>query len=337
MKKKILALCDKDAEYTRRFCEYASGKKEYPFEAAAFTSAEKLKQFCQKEEIEVLLISERMADEELEQMVKGEVIILREEEAGGGHGSSIYKYQPCEKVLREMMSFCAGRGMEADVYAERGQKDELQMIGLFTPVHRCMQTTFAVALGEILAKDHKVLYLNFESFSGLEKKLGQEYMTDLSDLLYYASNAREVLVYKLQGMIQKIQNLDYIPPVFSCMDLARITKEQWFLLFGEIGRLTDYEYIILDLSEQIQGLFDILRSCCKVFTLYREDAAALAKMYHYERLLIRTDYEDILEKSKKCSLPFIRNVSFDPLNLTYGELADYVRRIIKEELYQGAV
>ena len=45
LKKKILAVCDAEAEYTRRFCEYVGKKKDYPFEAAAFGSVEKLRQF----------------------------------------------------------------------------------------------------------------------------------------------------------------------------------------------------------------------------------------------------------------------------------------------------
>ena len=331
MKKKIFAVCDSEAEYTRRFCEYIGKKGEYPFEVAAFTSAEKLRRFCQETEVEVLLVSESMYDITLKELVKGEVIVLREETAVSEEGS-IYKYQPCENVLREVMCYCVDSGMKMESRTKWRQSGTMQLIGLYTPVHRCMQTTFAITLGELLAKSHKVLYLNFESFSGLDRRLNREYMTDMSDLIYYVSNAREALVYKLQGMTQTIQNLDYIPPVFSCMDLARVTQEQWFLLFEELEKLTTYEYVILDLSENVQGLFEILRMCCRIFTLLRDDSAALAKMYQYEKLLERMDYRDILEKSRKCRLPFIKNVSFDPLQLTYGELADYIRNLIKEEL-----
>lgn len=334
MKKKIFAICDPEAEYTRRFCEYIGRKKEYPFEAAGFTSAEKLKAFCQEEDVAVLLISESAYDLSLKELVSGEVLLLREEEAAPAGGESVYKYQSCEAVLGEVMCYCAEQGVDTGSRALRkGQCGNMQLIGLYTPVHRCMQTTFAITLGEILAREHRVLYLNFESFSGLERQLNREFMTDMSDLIYYVSNAREALVYKLQGMTHRLQNLDYIPPVFSCLDLARISQEQWFLMFEEIERLTDYEYLILDLSENVQGLFEILRMCSRIFTLFRDDRAALAKLYQYERLLERADYTDILKKSRRCKLPFIKNISFDPLQLTYGELADYIRGLIKEEMY----
>jgi len=329
LKKQILAVCDTEADYARRFCEYVSKKKDYPFEAAAFSSKEKLQAFCREERVDVLLVSEKVYEPSMGEMVKGDVLILREEEGEEEGKESIYKYQPCEDVLREMMLHYAGRGPQAA--ARTARESSVRMIGIYTPVHRCMQTTFAITLGEILAKKHKVLYLNFESFSGLDKRLDREFKTDMSDLMYYVSNAREVLFYKLKGMIDTIRNLDYIPPAFSYMDLARVLPEQWFLLFQELEKNTSYEYLILDLSENMQGLFDILQMCEKVFTLVKEDRAAMAKLYQYERLLDRTDYGDILKRTRRCKLPLIRHIPWEPEQLTYGELAEYVKRMVSEE------
>lgn len=329
MKKQILAVCDPETEYTRRFCDYTGKKGEYPFEAAAFTSVERLEKFCEEEPVSTLLIAENLYEPSLKEKIKGEIFILSEEETE--EEGKIYRYQPCSVILCKLISCCC-KG-EAKIQSVNRRCSGLHMIGLFTPVHRCMQTGFAMTLGEILARNHRTLYLNFESFSGFTKRLDREFMTDMSDLIYYVTNAREALIYKLKGMTGTIQKLDYLPPAFSCMDLARITLEQWILMFQELETHTDYEYLILDLSEQIQGLFDILRMCEKVFTLVREDSAALSKVYHYEKLLERADYEDVLKKTCRYKLPFIRNLSFDVQDLTYGELAEYVRRLVKEEIY----
>ena len=79
MKKQILAVCDSEAEYTRRFCNYVSKKTEYPFEVAAFTSREKLQKFCEEEDVDILLISESAYDLSLKKFIKGEIIVLRNE------------------------------------------------------------------------------------------------------------------------------------------------------------------------------------------------------------------------------------------------------------------
>lgn len=331
MKKKIFAVCDPEAVYVRRFCEYINKKEEFPFEAAAFTSRETLEAFCEEETVDILLVSEQVFDSSVREKVNGTVLVLSDQETDDCE--KIYKYQPCESVIRKVLSLCASEGSKE--MPEPRRCGNLHMIGLYTPVHRCLQTGFAMTLGEVLAKNHKTLYLNFESFSGFSKRMDRDFMTDMSDLIYYVSNAREALFYKLKGMTGTFQNLDYIPPVFSCMDLARITLEQWLTMFQELEKHTEYEYLILDLSEHIQGLFDILRMCEKVFTLVREDDGAIAKLYHYEKLLERADYEDILKKTRKYKLPFIRNLSFDVQELTYGELAEHARKMVREELYES--
>lgn len=138
MKKKIFAICDPEAEYTRRFCEYIGRKKEYPFEAAGFTSAEKLKAFCQEEDVAVLLISESAYDLSLKELVSGEILLLREEEAAPAGGESVYKYQSCEAVLQEVMCYCAEQGVDTGSRVLRkGQCGNMQLIGLYiTAVER---------------------------------------------------------------------------------------------------------------------------------------------------------------------------------------------------------
>mgnify|MGYP002516150406 CR=1 FL=1 len=331
MKQQILAVCDQEAAYAERFCDYVRKKGDYPFTAAAFTSVEKLTAYCRKEKVDVLLVSERMDTPSLREAVTGTVIILRSEAEETGEGESIYRYQSCETILRELMRQYAGHGPQTTGRVKRC--GNIRMIGMYSPIHRCMQTTFAITMGEILAKKHKTLYLNFESFSGLEKRFGREFMTDMSDLIYYVTNAREALFYKLKGMTETIGNLDYIPPAFSCMDLARIVPEQWMAMFRELEYHTDYEYLILDLSENMQGLFDILRICERVYTLIRDDSMAQSKLYQYEKLLERADYEDVLQKTNHCKLPFIRQIPISAEQITHGELADYIRKLMREEGY----
>lgn len=332
MKKQILAICDTEAEYTRRFCHYVESRGPYPFEIAAFTSKERLKEYCEGQDIPVLLISESDYDLSLDPLVSGQIVVLSENRPEGDAGKEqIYKYQPCENIIREVMSYYVKQNACAPALL---RNSAMKLIGLYSPVHRCFQTTFALTMGQILAKNHKVLYLNFESYSGLQNRLNKEFMTDMSDLMYFVNNARETLYFKLKEMIETIQGLDYIPPAFSYMDLNRITSEQWFTMFSELEKYTSYDYMILDLSDNMQGLFDILRVCYKVFTLMPEDGMALAKQEQYEALLERTRYLDILDKTCKLEMPRVRNIAWNPEQLTYGELAGFIRRIVREELYE---
>ena len=57
----------------------------------------------------------------------------------------------------------------------------------------------------------------------------------------------------MQTVIQRKGNLDYIPPMRNGQNLLGITWEEWRSLFQRIEELGKYEYVILDLSESIQG------------------------------------------------------------------------------------
>ena len=204
----------------------------------------------------------------------------------------------------------------------------MKLIGIYSPVGRCLQTTFSFTLGQLLARKNKVLYLNFECFSGLGKMLRQEFQADLSDLIYFLHNGDGRFPYRLEGMTQKVNGLDYIPPAFSCLDLQRVEKEEWMALLDELGQSGLYDYVILDLSEVVNGLFDILKRCFRVYTIVREDGFAAAKQAHYEELLTCLNHEDILENTRKCRLPLFRQLPQDLENLTRGELAELVQKLI---------
>ena len=341
MKKPLLAICDAEEEYVRCFCSYVREREEYPFEALAFTSLAALLTFCQGETVILVLLAQELYEEGLKSACSGKLDLLTEEDST--ERDRICRYQPCAEIIKQALRFLEKELpdkenlMLQEMFSAKGvlpvREGRLQLIGFFTPVHRCMQTSFAITMGEVLAKEHKVLYLNFESFSGLDRRLEREFEADLSDLVYYVTNAREALLYKLGSMTETLQRLDYIPPVFSWQDLAQITPKQWIELFSELERLTAYEYVILDLAEGMQGLFELLRMCRKVFTIVGRDDAASSKLYHYERLLEQAQQEEILKKTRKCTLPQIKNLTFITENLTYGALADYAREMVRKEIY----
>ena len=111
-----------------------------------------------------------------------------------------------------------------------------------------------------------------------------------------------------------------------------MSREEWIQLIGEIETGSDYEYLILDLSDAVQGLFDILRLCDVVYTLSREDGFSMAKIAQYEEVIKKSNYEDIWKKTKHCTIPTIKNLPVGLMQLTYTELAEYVRERMEEDL-----
>lgn len=331
MVKKILALCDKEESYLRHMADYLGKKDMRPFMVRAFTNADQLKKFMEKNSAELLLIAENAYRDEIKDWPIKHILILNESgNLVGTNVENINKYQSSENVFRTVMNYY----MEENGLAGRlSTGNRMKIIGNYSPVRRCMQTTFALSMGQILAKKHKTLYLNFESYSGFGYLLNREFAADITDVLYYFNCEREKLPYRLEGMIQTINGLDYIPPVLSYKDLTEIEGKEWIELFREIERTSEYEYLILDLSDQLKGLFDVLRECFRVFTIVKEDGFAEAKLRQYEEVMRMMDYGDIAAKTKKWALPEFCRLPPGLEQLTHGEVAAYVKEIIEKDIY----
>lgn len=335
MKKKIFALCDSEEVYLQRMVEYLEEKEALPFLIHAFTGVEELKKFNSQKEIELLLVAESCYTREVKDMNIGNLMILNESGNKIGEDiTNISKYQSSEKILGEVLRAYSGGNEDACRRITSGS--QMMIIGNYTPIGRCLQTTFAMSLGQILAQKHKVLYLNFESYSGFGCLMERDFTMDITDALYFFNCERGKFAYRLAGMVQSVNGMDLIPPVVSFKDLHTITGEQWLDLFREIESISGYEYLILDLSEQMNGLFEILRSCYRVYTITREDRIAAAKIKQYETMLMLEEYQDVAAKTRKWSLPVFHTLPSGLEQLTHGELAAYVKGVVEEDIYDRA-
>lgn len=330
MGKPIMAICDRQAAYTNQLIALFQEKKELPFEIHGFTKNESLQEFCDRNKIALLLISEPDYREELQKKEIDTILVLRE---GTGelpeHVATVNKFQPAGILYREIMRVY-GEG-EKIVPFQKTEKKQMQLIGVYSPIHCCMQTTFTLAAGEVLAKRKKTLYLNFESFSGFEALLGRRFDGNLTDILYYYDCAKEKLAYKLESIVQKMGELYFIPPASSYEDFRDIKEEEWLTLITGIAQAGGYEVVLLDLTEQVRGVYALLEACDKIYTLIREERMAKAKLAQYELLLEQRDYRKIQEKTVKCKLPFLKNV---PVKFEYagcGELAEYAEKLLRED------
>lgn len=335
MKHKIMAICDTEEGYAFRMAEYILEKVKLPYTLHLFTAVEELKKFAGQEEIEILLIAEnawRMIREEFVRSQVAQMFVLQEsEQAEQDEICRIDKYQSPEQVVQKMMAVMAeGEGFTE--YPE-ATDTEVKMIGIYSPVKRCLQTSFALTLGQLLAKEHRTLYLNFEMYSGLGELLQKEYQTDILDLMYYFQNAREKLAFRLPAIVQSAGGLDYIPPMQYALGIREVPGEQWLALCRDMAAIGEYEYLILDLDDGIDGLFDLLKSCRKIYTITRDDPFAMAKLRQYEQMLEFGELGEITEKTVKCRFPIFKRLPESLEMMTHGELAGYVKSIIQEDIY----
>ena len=325
---KLLVLCDEEEEYARLLTDFLQKQRDLPWRIHTYTSIDDLMR-SEKEPVMLLAVSESAYSEALQALQPLRTVILNESGViRWKEVPCVDKYQAAGEVLKYLLQIY----MEvADTELPRlRQGCRTKFIGNYSPVHRSMQTSFALTMSQMLAREHATLYLNFEHYAGIGELLPDLQTLDLADLLYFLNAEQEKFRLRLQTMLRHVGNLDYIPPMKSGQNLLTVQTAEWLGLLQKIEELGEYEYVILDLSESMQGLFEILRLCRRVYTLTREDRIAKAKLLQYEQLLSLYGYGDVLEKTRQPSLPQIRRLPEELEQLTRGELAALAEGLIRE-------
>ncbi len=320
---KILILYDRDEEYANLMCEFLIGQKGLPWRVAACTSREDLVKICTGRRTDILLAAASCIDS-IPKADIGKIVIL-DDGMGKLDGAVVEKYQPAEETLRKILELYS-----IDVCGEEDPKaetdgDKAKLIGVFSPVRRCYQTTFSVLMGRLLSEKERTLYLSFEFCEGCEELIMPEGTKNLSDLMYFIKSPPSVFSLRFKSMVRTVAGLDYIPAAISGSDISEIPEEEWKVFLTRICVLEGYSYVILDLSESVRGIFGILRMCDRVYTLTRHDRVAKRKIESYENVLSMYKYTDITEKSIKCTPPSVSRVPSITGDICGGEFADFIR------------
>lgn len=332
MKKRIMAVYDVDPFFADRFAEAANQREQVPFMVMAFSCMERLVQFSKENTIEILLIDAGKREEAKE--VKAEQVILLSDgevltDSGeaGENCPSVYKFQSAAHILREVMAcYCV---QQPQPVTAMGNKSTL--IGVYSPVNRCLKTSFSLVLGQLLAREGKVLYLSLEDCSGFRRLIGQQGNGDFSDVLYYYSQG-SCNWARVKSLVYRWEELDYIFPARYPEDLCQFDARQMADLLNQIAREGIYELIIVDLGQFGKNAVHVLTVCDGIYMPVQQDWISLAKVEEFEEYAKVSGHGEILERTQKLTLPHPGNFGGpkDYLDqLLWSELGDYVRQILK--------
>lgn len=299
MKRRQIAVCDREPDYTKRFARYANRYRDPLFTVHGYTDIQELVKDTKEHPADIILLSKELPKELNKEETTGQIICLSEEEYQEENPEYpvICKYLSCPQILRKAYSIYADRALVNIGTALRLR--EMKRIGVFSPLGRTGKTGFALRFGKELAKQRRTLYLNMEEFSGFEILYPWGDGWTLSELMYFMKQGKKAFACKLESMIGQIGGLDYIPPVKSPLELKSIEKEDWEALLEALEKESRYEFVILDLSCGVNGLFELLESCDRIYMPHALDENAQAKLWQYKETLKLLEMENILEKTEK--------------------------------------
>lgn len=317
MSEKNLVVCDKELRYATGLGENISLRTEFALRVHICTSVDSVKQFREKQKLHILIIDEGFAYVEREQMDAEQTFVLTKGRCQdlGEKEKEIYKYQSADKILATVFeTFC---GQKENNLIKKMNTQKKKLIAVYSPIHRIGKTTFAIALGRELARTSRTLYLNLEEYADVGERFIRAEGKNLSDLLYF-TRQEENIALRLSTMIAHMGELEYIPPVLLGADLKEISLEEWQSFLTFVLNETVYETVILDLSESIQGLLEILQFCDKVYMPVLEDGISKQKVQRFEEMLRQMGLSGLEQKIHQF--------------VVVEDMELYVKRMIQEEM-----
>lgn len=328
--KKRLAICDSDERYCNGMQNYLM-KRLTDFEIYVFRSLRDVAEYSKKQAFEILLIGEHIYEKDLSGIQALQIIVLRENgEKRITEYPYLEKYQSMETMIQEMFQEYAGHIlMDTSVYQCK-KKTKLHVF--YSPVGQKAQTKAAIVLGQILVeRNHKVLYLNLQAFTGIQELLGDENFADITDLLYVAERQESNLFFRVQGMKQSCGGVDYFAPAADFMDLLSVSEKEWMEFLQKMIEGGEYTDIILDLSEICQGLYGMLEKSDDIYSICSTTREEQHAVEQYKKLLAKRELSYVLEKTKWVDLQqecMERVISIERLAMT--PIGEYMKGLVQE-------
>ena len=288
---KVIAICDRDISYAGRLVEYLRQEAAFPCEIRLYTGADKLLEDPECRDMALIVIAQSQYTEAVKEARFENLLLLNESDEWIEEPENISKFQSITNIALSIRKKCLVG--DEPVVASMRHGSPMVRIGVYTPVQQ-KDTAFRL----------------------------------LNDMLRSGESAMRILANitgQLELMTEEVGGLHFLPPMKSFIELRSIRKEQWSSLLRTIEKVTEYEYLLMDLTEHTDGLFDLLRTCDKVYTIVRDDTFSRAKYFQYEDLLRRSNYEDVRMRTEHWKFPVFRELPSGLGDLTRGELAAYIR------------
>ena len=324
-----LLIYDLDVRYAIKLAEYINNDKAFPFEARFCIEEDLLEEYMKKWNVDILLVEELLYDRALEAISEDRIIVLKDNSFGiKDYEFSVFKYQNMEALIKQILK-------KVSTMSDIGQlvvrKNRLELYGVYSPNFSEIQTEVAMDIGRVLSRKGKTLFISMNGMSNLESMYDIGFDVDLTEILFEVCGLNRAASAVIGSHIchdaainlsygQQTENgkasLDILPDARCYQDLVAVSFDEWRDFFNKLENETDYEYVILDITESIPNMFGILSCCNKLYTLYSDEKNVVARNEKFVDALEHEGMEGL--SMKLCSLDISFMISEEKRNYLMG-------------------
>jgi cellulose biosynthesis protein BcsQ len=297
------------------------------FNCSGFTKCEKLTQFVEKNKVSILLTDD-ICFKKNARNINSEITVILTEKPEFETTPNVYEInilQPVDEIVRELLKTVAKTDIPV---AQNPLLPNGKIYSFFSPVGRSLKTTLAIAASQILSDKEKTIYINLEPDSGFSVLFGQNFDTDLSDLIFYLRDDEgKKSSLMIQSSICNSQGVSFIPPVVNPEDLFQISCDEIINLFILLQK-TGFRNIIVDMGTLIPGFEKILSTSEMIYMPVRKDSISSAKIIQLFAYLRTLEDAQIEDKIQRLEPPFFQEVPSIAYNLRGTEISKYMAGIL---------
>ena len=299
MNERTLVICDREIRYADSLGENISMREDLAVKVYVCSNLEKVLELVEEKPIHLFLVDEAYSYEERSEVEAKQIFVLGRGRIPdlGDEECQVRKYQCADEIIREIFEVYIDKTKENVMRSLN--REEVRIVAVYSPIHRLGKTTFAIALGKACATKKKVLYVNLEEYAGMTEPKRM----NLADILYYMRQGKGNLGIRLQTAVQKEEELDILMPMPIARDLKEVGSEEWKAFLREIKEDRIYDMVILDVGECVQGLYEILESCNRIYMPVLEDDISKKKLEQYAHNIKQLNLEKLERITYQFTMP----------------------------------
>ncbi|MBP7058923.1 MAG: hypothetical protein KBA87_00655 [Lachnospiraceae bacterium] len=294
MKKTKMLICDMDVSYLRALVGYLMGDSD-EYDITCFSDTDGYISSSNTFDVRLLTkdfignIHDELLDGDrddgikLQDKSKGKSVDIQllgandVPEIGMNH---LYKFQDMRTFMEKLERFTLKNA------SKNCSGSDSKLIGVYSPSHNRLKLPFSLVYSNICKNNGKVLLVDLEANSYLNKVVGKDPIHNLTDYMYALSTETAEYEISLGDYVNFYDGLAYMAPVSDPAELWEIEKEQWSQLAAKLKQ-SPFDVVVIVIGEMGNEINGIMKGLSEIILVEGNDEYAEECMKKYEYYLER--------------------------------------------------